>query len=188
MLNEKMIHTDFERIYLAYFSKMKYFAKVYVLTDADAENIVQDVFTELWERREMLTMYDNVVSYLFSTVKNRCLNFLRHEAVMQEAADRMQEEHRLAMQASLNSLQIFDPAVFSQQDLEDVLARALDALPDRCREIFIMSKIEGKRQKDIAAELNISVNTVETQIGIAYRKLRVELKDHLPLFVFLLIL
>ncbi|MCC8170678.1 MAG: LuxR C-terminal-related transcriptional regulator, partial [Parabacteroides sp.] len=59
---------------------------------------------------------------------------------------------------------------------------------EKCRTIFIMSKLEGKKQKEIARELAISVNTVETQMGIAYKKLRAELKDYLPLFLFILCL
>jgi len=67
-----------------------------------------------------------------------------------------------------------------------IISRALDSLSDKCREIFIMNKLEGKKQKQIAEELNISINTVETQMGIAYKKLRVELKDYMPLLLFLL--
>lgn len=59
-------------------------------------------------------------------------------------------------------------------------------MPKKCREIFIKSKIEGKKQKDIAAELNISLKTVENQMAIAYKKIKSELKDYLPLLIFLL--
>ena len=62
----------------------------------------------------------------------------------------------------------------------------VDSLPKKCREIFIKSKIEGKKQKDIAAELNISLKTVENQMAIAYKKIKSELKDYLPLLIFLL--
>ena len=63
--------------------------------------------------------------------------------------------------------------------------KAINSLPEKCREIFIKNKIEGKKQKEIALELNISINTIESQMAIAYKKLRVELKDVLQLFVFL---
>lgn len=179
------MHTDFETIYLNYFSRMKYFAQVYISSEADAENIVQDVFTELWERKDMIDSYTNLVAYLFTSVRNKCLNYLRHQVVRQETATRLQELHRLTMQASLNSLEMFDQNIFSEDDIAKVLERALGTLTDRCRQIFIMNKLEGKKQKQIAEELNISVNTVETQMGIAYKKLRTELKDYLPLLIFL---
>ena len=175
----------FEDIYLSYFAKLKYFALEYVIREEDAENIVQDVFTELWEKREMLSMHINLVAYLFTTVKNRCLNHLRHKTIVHETATLIQEEYLITMRMNLNSLEAFDQNLFSDQDIEKIITRALDTLSPKCKEIFVMSKIEGKKQKQIATELNISINTVETQIGIAYKKLRTELKDRLLLFIFL---
>lgn len=176
----------FEDIYLSYFSKMKHFAQEYVVLEEDAENIVQDVFTELWEKREMLNMPINLIAYLFTTIKNKCLNHLRHKTVVHETANLLQEEYFITLRMNLNSLEAFDQNLFSEQDIEQIITKALNTLSPKCKEIFIMSKIEGKKQKQIAAELNISINTVETQIGIAYKKLRVELKNYLPLFIFLL--
>ncbi len=83
ILDDSSINSKFEEVYLAYFSKMKYFAKEYVLSEGDAENIVQDVFTELWEKKEILTMPVNLVAYLFTATKNKCLNHLRHKTVVQ---------------------------------------------------------------------------------------------------------
>lgn len=176
----------FEDIYLSYFSKMKHFAQEYVILEEDAENIVQDVFTELWEKREMLSMPINLIAYLFTTIKNKCLNHLRHKTIVNETANLLQEEYFLTLRMNLNSLEAFDQNMFSEQDIEQIITKALNTLSPKCKEIFIMSKIEGKKQKQIAAELNISINTVETQIGIAYKKLRVELKNYMPLFLFLL--
>lgn len=183
-LTDQKENIKFEDIYLSYFSKMKYFALEYVIREEDAENIVQDVFTELWEKKEMLSMHINLVAYLFTTVKNRCLNHLRHKTIVQETATLIQEEYLITLRMNLNSLEAFDQNLFSDQDIEKLITRALDTLSSKCREIFVMSKIEGKKQKQIAAELNISINTVETQIGIAYKKLRAELKGHLLLFIF----
>lgn len=184
-MGDKNRHTDFESVYLTYFSKMKHFARVYVFSEEEAENIVQDVFTELLEKEEILALPVNLIAYLFTSVKNKCLNYLRHQVVRRETADQLQEAHRLAMQASINSLDIFDEQFLSEEDMAEVLKKALNSLPERCREIFVMSKLEGKKQKEIAAELNISINTVEAQMGIAYKKLKNELKDYLPLFLFL---
>jgi RNA polymerase sigma-70 factor (family 1) len=187
-LDKPNCNISFEDIYLTYFSKMKYFAKEYVVSEEDAENIVQDVFMELWEKREALTMHTNLIAFLFTAIKNRCLNHLRHKMVTQETANQLQEEYSITLRMNLNSLEAFDQNLFSEQDIEKIITRALNSLSDKCREIFIMSKIEGKKQKEIATELNISINTIETQMGIAYKKLRAELKDHLPLLLFILCL
>jgi RNA polymerase sigma-70 factor (ECF subfamily) len=163
---------------------MKHFAKVYVLSEEEAENIVQDVFAELWEKGDTRLEYANLASFLFISVKNKCLNFLRHQAVIQESANKIQEEYTLTLQAGLNSLKVLDLNFLSEQNMHEILKNALDSLPERCRQIFIMNKIEGKKHREIAKILNISINTIETQMGIAYRHLRKELKGCLLLLFF----
>ena len=177
---------NFERIYKVYYPKMFAFAKQYVGSDADAENIVQDVFTELWERKELLTYAEmNWVALLFTSIKNKCIDLLRHRIVVQEAVNRMQEEYQITLRMKLDSLEIFDQSILSEQDIEQLISEAIDSLPEKCREIFIKSKIEGKKQKEIADELNVSIKTVENQMNIAYKKIKVRLKDYLPLLIFL---
>jgi RNA polymerase sigma-70 factor (ECF subfamily) len=88
---------------------------------------------------------------------------------------------------NLDSLEFFDHAQFDEHDIEEIISKAINSLSDKCRRIFVMSKMEGKKQKDIAAELNITINTVETQMGIAYKKLKQELKEYFPLFLFILV-
>lgn len=187
-MNSHDKHISFEDIYLSHFSKMKHFAKEYVISEEDAENIVQDVFMELWEKKEVLTVHTNLIAFLFTAIRNRSLNLLRHKVVVQETASLLQQEYAITLKMNLDSLEAFDQDLFSDRDIEKAVSHALDSLSDRCREIFILNKIEGKKQKEIAAKLNISINTVETQMGIAYKKLRVELKGYFPLLLFMLYL
>lgn len=165
---------------------MKRFACRYVLFEEDAENIVQDVFMDLWEKKETLTSHINLMAWLFTSVKNRCIDHLRKQSTKQQTVETLKEEYLTALQMSLDSLEAFDLNLFSEEDIESILTKAIDSLPEKCREIFILSKIKGEKQKIIAQKLNISINTVETQIGIAYKKLREELKDYLPILFFLL--
>ena len=180
-------NNDFGKVYVAHFSKMKRFAQEYVSSEEDAENIVQDVFLELWEKRAVLSMPVNLMAFLFTATKNRCVDHLRHKTVVRETADKLMEEQRLLLKMKFDSLEAFDQNFLTDSDIEEILNKAIDSLPEKCRQIFIKSRIEGKKQKEIAAELNVSINTVETQMGIAYKKLRDELKDYLPLLFFLLI-
>ncbi|WP_455639138.1 RNA polymerase sigma-70 factor [Parabacteroides sp.] len=187
MITEKRdIPYDFEEIYVSYFSRMKSFAQEYVLSEEEAENIVQDVFTELWEKKELLTYNINLVAFLFTSIKNRCIDHLRHNIVVKEVINQMQEEYQITLRVKLASLELFDQSLLSEQDIEEILSEVINSLPEKCREIFIKSKIEGKKQKDIAVEMNISLKTVENQMNIAYKKLKSELKDYLPLLLFLL--
>ncbi|MDL2208972.1 RNA polymerase sigma-70 factor [Parabacteroides sp. OttesenSCG-928-O15] len=176
---------EFERVYVHYYARMKRFAKEYVVSEEDAENILQDVFTDLWEKRDKLPEPINLIAFFFTAIRNRCIDMLRRKTLEEEAASRMQEEALLTLRMNLSSLQALDANLFHEESVEDIINRAISSLPDKCREIFIKSKLEGKKQKEIAAELNISVNTVETQMGIAYKKLREGLKDIYPLFFFL---
>lgn len=186
LTNKREIPYDFEEIYVSYFSRMKYFALEYVLSEEDAENIVQDVFTELWERKAILTYDINLIAFLFTSIKNRCIDLLRHRTVVQEAVSQIQEEYQMTLRVKLASLELFDQSLFSEQEIEKIVTDIIDSLPEKCREIFIKSKIEGKRQKEIAEEMNISLKTVENQMNIAYKKIKVELRDYLPILLFLL--
>lgn len=186
MQKNRLCNTDFEELYRTYYSRMKRFAQEYVIREEDAENITQDVFLELWESDTLLSSHTNLFSFLFTAIKNRCMDFLRHQSVAQKAASKLQKDYQKILQMKFQSLEVFDVNIFAEPDIESIVQSAISELPEKCREIFIMNKIDGKKQKDIASELNISVNTVETQMGIAYKKLREQLKDYIPLLLFLL--
>lgn len=184
MINE-IDNLHFEEVYINHYSKLKRFAKEYVLIEEDAENIVHDTFTDLWEHWPELESHSNLMAFLFLSIKNKCIDLLRHRIVARKAENKIVEEYQLALSANYYSLDIFNLDKFDEKDIEQLISRALSTLPERCRTIFIMSKIEGKKQKQISQELNISMKTVEAQISIAYKKLRQELKDFLPLLIFL---
>lgn len=176
---------DFEQFYITWYSRAKYFAREYVHSESDAENIIQDVFLHLYERRDLMDAYTNLTAYLFASIKNRCLDYLRKWVLEQETAQGVQDEFEMELRMKYDSLEIFNTQFSDETDIGELLDNALQKLPERCRNIFIMNKLEGKKQKEIAEELNLSINTVESQMGIAYKKLREELKDCLPLFIFL---
>ena len=176
---------NFDEIYLNYFPRLLRFAREYVLSHEDAENIVQNVFASLWERRAELKIHISLVSYLFTLIKNHCIDHLRHKNNIEKGKKLIQENYNLELQMKLYSLEALDYLLVSDSHLEETITRAIDSLPEKCREIFIRSKIEGKKYREIADELQISVNTVENQMSIALRKLREQLKEYMPVFLFL---
>ena len=181
------VRENFDSIYVNNFSRLFLFAKEYVLFDEEAENIVQDIFLMLWEKRDALRVDVSLTAYLFTLVKNKCIDFLRHQMVEQMYSENVKHEYNEELNVKLFALESFDHNFSSEEDIETLLRNAIDKLPERCRLIFIKSRIEGKKYKEIAEELNLSVNTVEGQISIALKKLREELKDYLPLLLFLFI-
>ena len=176
---------NFEEIYLLYFPRLLRFARKYVISQEDAENIVQDVFVSLWESREELQIRVSLIAYLLTLIKTRCIDHLRKQEYVEERNRKMQEDYVLDIQMKLQSLEAFNQSVGVDTELEKLISEAINSLPAKCREIFWMNKMEGKKHKDIAEELQISLKTVENQIGIALKKLRIKLKNHLPVFLFL---
>jgi RNA polymerase sigma-70 factor (family 1) len=177
--------SEFEHIYVTYYSRMKLFAQEYVIREEDAENIVHDLFLYLWEQDLLLLTHANLFAYLFTMLKNRCIDFLRHETIVRNTAKKLQNDYMRTLQMKLQSLEAFDEQIFSEPDIEAAVQKAIDSLPNRCREIFVLSKIEGQKQKDIAKSLNISIKTVENQMAIAYKKLAKLLREYSTLTSFL---
>lgn len=151
----------FDKIYLEYFPRLYRFAKAYVISEDDAKNIVQDVFTLVWEKKAILKA-ENPSTYLFSLVKNRCIDLLRHSNTVKK------NEKELAF----NMMALEQTDVSDMEAKEKKLSDAIDSLPDKCREIFILSKIKGKKQREIADILGISLSTVESQMSIALKKIQ----------------
>ncbi len=176
---------SFESFYLTWYSRAKIFACEFVMDEADAENIVQDVFVRLYERSELFDMPINLTAYLFTSIRNACLNYLKKQMMEREVFANIQNEFEFNLRMNYESLEAFNTDFPDEESIKERLHQALDTLPEKCRRIFIMSKLEGKKQSQIAEELQISVKTIENQMTIAYKRLRQELKDCMPLFIFL---
>ena len=175
---------DFEQVYIAQYSKLKRFSKEYVMMDEDAEDIVHNVFLDLWEKRDIINLPINLNAFLYTVTKNKCLNYLKHKKVIWDTTSKMEEEQRTALRMKFESLKVLDEGIFAERDIELIIEKAVNSLPEKCREIFVKSRLEGKKHKEIADELSISTHTVEAQMNIAYKKLRIALKDYLGLIIF----
>ena len=178
--------SDFSRVYSIYFPKLVRFAREFVLSTEDAENIIQDIFIYLWERQELLNTLTNLNAFLFTLVKNKCIDQLRQQKLLERRKEEFKTVFDKEIQLKIYALQQFDENALSNDDIEIILNNAINSLPEKCREIFILSRMEGLKNREIAEKLNISTKTVENQMTTAIRKLRVELKDYLPLFIFII--
>lgn len=148
-----------------------------------AEDIVQDVFLKLWRKRDEIQIESTLKGYLFKAVANAALNELQRAKKIQ-FKDEIKELERPV--ADIPAQEEVNPQI-----LEKKLSDALNTLPPRCRAIFILSRYENLKYREIAEQLNISVKTVEAQMGIALEKLRAELKpyitrEHLTILFFIL--
>jgi len=173
-MNEK----QFEQFYVEWYSRMVSFAKHYVLYTDIAENIVQDVFLDFFRKKNLYVQPINNVAFLLTCVKNRCLDYLRRQVSEQKVYSNIKKEKEIILKLNYEALDELDTSNLPDEDLKlkKMLNETIESLPEKCRKIFILNKIEHVKQKDIAKRLGISINTVESQMSIAYKKLKQKLK------------
>ncbi len=165
----------FEGLFREHYAVLCGFARKFVKDPVVAEELVQELFTQLWDKRESLNPENSIRSYLFTSIRNSCLNHLKHQNVRNRHAD---YARNLPVQMAPEPSQELEAA-----ELQARIQLAINELPDRCGEIFKMSRFEGLKYDEIAAKLELSPRTVEVQIGKALKILRQILAEWLPVMV-----
>ncbi len=163
-----------EVAFKTHFESLHRYAYTIIKDDIMAEEMVQNVFYKLWKNREELSVNQSLASYLYRSVYNECLNYLKHLKV------------RNAYQTHVSrTMENINNAVdkLRLKELETKLDEALRDLPEQCRTIFQLSRFEELKYAEIAARLGISVKTVENQMGKALKILRSKLVDFLPILI-----
>lgn len=154
----------FEQIFRTYYTDLCKFCLKYVRDEQIAEEIVQEVFINIWERRSSLTITTSIKSYLFTAIRNRSFNYLKLQLPKEQK------------KVDLDGVGFIEEDSREQEMIMDELREyvndAIESLPNKCKIIFNLSRNGGMTYKEIAEELDISVKTVENQIGLALKKLR----------------
>ena len=163
----------FNCIFYAYYKGLVLYAKEFTEDMDTAEEIVQGFFVKFWTEREQIHITSSVKAYLVKSVRNKCLDFLKHRKIM--------DKHNKEIQKELPNKVEEGEEVIMTYELKEKIENSINALPENCREIFKKSRYEGKKYREIAGELGISIKTVEAQIGKALKKLREDLKDFLTI-------
>lgn len=159
----------FEKLFYIYYASLCLFASQYVKNDDAAEELVQDVFYKVWSKRHTINIENSVKQYLFKAVKYQCINLLQHNRIA------LSYQHKVLEDTMQN---VDTKPYFLEVGLRQKIERCILSLPEKRREIFKLSREEGLRYKEIAERLNISVKTVETQMGLALKQLREMLQDY----------
>lgn len=162
--------TSLRRLFEQYFDPLCRFLAYYVSDHMMIEDVVQDVFVNMWEKRDELQI-DSVKTYLYASARNRMLNCIREEKRQNTLLEQWVQSEKEKKQGE----ECFDIDEFSQR-----VEIAIDNLPEKCKEIFNLSKKNNLTYKKIAEHFDISVKTVETQMGIALRKIREQLSAYYP--------
>ena len=175
----------FRIIYRNYSSKLYYFVLEFILFKEAAEDIVQDTFVTLWNRRKELKDDTNLASYLFTGAKNNALYRLRDKKYRQKLFSDAVDVREINL--NTDTLAIVDTSVFAFQEIEQIIQETLSSLPSQCRKVFELSRFREMKNKEIAEELNISVRTVEGHISKGIKTFKIALKDYLPIVAYLFV-
>lgn len=165
----------FEHLFKAQYPILCGYARKYLDDTDQAEEIVQEMFFSFWQKKEKLEINISLEAYLFRSVRNSCLNYLKHLKI--------REQYKLANNQEIKrkEQEVHDSVV--ALELQQRIEHVINQLPPERKKIFKMSRYEELKYKEIAEKLKISVKTVEAQMGKALKFLRLHLADYLSLFI-----
>ncbi len=164
-------HSTFKVIFNTYYADLYKFAYAYVMKKEEAEDIVQECFTSLWQTRNNLHEQTNLKSYLFSIIKNACLNYLKHLQVTDSNADKLVES--LIFSNTVH----YEESEYILNKVYDIIAE----LPTQQQMVLKYKLVDNMSYQEIALAMNISTTTVHTYIKRAYKTIR----EKLPIWVFI---
>jgi len=167
--------TAFEMVFKTFYQPLCRYAYSFLNNKDEAEEVVQSTFIQVWEKRSSIEIQTSFKSYLYRMVRNACLNVIKHEKVKQ-----MHVNYEMAygevMRESVHE-------TVTSNELETKISEAMLKLPEQCRIVFQLSRFEDLKYAEIAEQLQISVKTVENQMGKALKIMRENLKEYLPLLI-----
>lgn len=187
LLFEKIRSGDtgaFEYAFRKYAPRLEAFARKYTTDSTEAEDIVQNVFLKLWERRELLENI-SLTSFLFMSIKNSCLNYLKHRQIADAVEQRISGNDIVEQLYTIDF--VSDPSsLLQEKELTDSINRLMDELPPKCKEAFVLSRLNGLKNREIAAKMDITEKVVEKHITRALKRFREGLR-YFTLYVWILI-
>jgi RNA polymerase sigma-70 factor (ECF subfamily) len=167
--------TVFEQVFKSHFKSLHAYAFTMVKDEMAAEELVQQVFYKIWERKAHLTIQTSLTAYLYRSVYHESLNHLKHRKV--KAAYQSYATASMKHQSDNAEKKVL------LGELETRLRQALQELPEQCRTIFQLSRFEELKYQEIADRLGLSIKTVENQMGKALKLMRLKLVDFLPFII-----
>ncbi|MDR1675442.1 MAG: RNA polymerase sigma-70 factor [Tannerella sp.] len=162
---------EYERLFRSCYKRLCIYAEHIIGNRMDAEEIVCDLFVRIWERREQLPVRVSLESYMVSSVHHEAVNYLKHAEV--------EERYREKVQYQLKHLDLLNPEGVDtpltdmiEKEMYELLEKAIQTLPQQCREVFVLHMMDELSYEEIAVKLNVTINTVRTQITRAMKKMR----------------
>lgn len=179
LLPGQTVEDLFEQVFKSHFKSLHSYACTIMREPLMAEEIVQNIFVKLWEKKEDITIRENISVYLYRAVHNESINYLRHLKVRSAYQS-------YAMRQNIQNEREKPAEKVVLGELEKKLEQALRELPEQCRTIFQLSRFEDLKYREIADRMGLSVKTIENQMGKALKILRLKLVDFLPFILFII--
>jgi RNA polymerase sigma-70 factor (ECF subfamily) len=165
----------FDFVFQYYYSGLCTYAETIVKNQEVAEDIVQELFVKLWVKAKEISIKGSLKNYLFTSIRNRCFDFLKHQTVKSKLTQLNQYS---------GDVDEFTPENWLvESEIKDIIEQSIEKLAPRCQEIFRLSRFQGLKNQEIADKLGLSKRTVEIQITNALKTLRKDLKPYLPIFL-----
>ena len=165
----------FEVVFRKYYQSLCNYANSMLKEMDESEEIVQNLFSGIWEKRGDLEITVSLKSYLYRAVHNHCLNRIKHLKIREEYQQYATTYYDSSYESVSQSV--------TKNELEKKISEAIEKLPEQCRIIFKLSRFEELKYHEIADQLGLSPKTVENQVGKALKFLRIELAEYLPLLI-----
>ncbi|GAB1404314.1 MAG: RNA polymerase sigma-70 factor [Lentimicrobiaceae bacterium] len=166
----------FESVFKTYYTQLCIHVRRYVIDPDAAEEVVQDMFFKVWEKRNVLSVHTSLNAYLYRAATNQALNYIKYQKVTSQYKEYVGFTTNTATESNAHEELV-------SNDLETKIDFLIKSLPERRRMVFEMSRFEGLKYHEIAEKLKISVKTVEIQMSKALAFLRDNLKEYLPALV-----
>lgn len=162
-----------------WYSRLYNFANGYLNHAENTREVLQDVFLKLWDNREKLAVNTVLNAYLFTLTRNRCIDIIRRERLMLQFRTDKQEEYRRLTE---NFDALSDPILDNlfAMEIQAEIVRAVNGLPEQCRKVFILSRTNGMKNKEISETLGLSEKTIESHLSKALKTIRLILERKFP--------
>jgi len=177
---------SFELLFRRYFPRLKAITHSFVKDDGLAKDIVQEVFIKIWEKRSTIKDISLEV-FLYKMVRNQCLNYLRHVKVVENRSGNLKEATQMEELYRIDIIRD-EPYLLIEKELQQEIVEVMNELPEKCKEVFQLSRIDGLMNAEIAEKLDVSVKNVEKHMTKALKHFREHFSDRLPMQVIILVL
>jgi len=175
---EELFHRTFPRL-VDFAAKITKDAQV-------AEDILQDVFIKVWEKKDEIESI-NIEGYLFRMVRNQCLDYIKFIKVIGEKDFELNSIRKFEELYRIDFIRD-EPYLLIQEELKQEIERTIESLPPRCKEVFLLSKMDGLKNREIAEKLEINIKNVERHLARAAQTFKERFPNDVPLAIIILVL